>query len=151
VIRHFKNEDLKSVYDIEKKIFLDPWEKSMFLMVHCEEESIFLVAVINEKVVGYIIASTKKIIGLNSKKNGHLMNLAVEEEWREKGIATALLKNVIKHLLKKKIKSLKLEVRISNFKAQRFYESHGFKKEVIINDYYLNSEDALIYKKTLKT
>ena len=42
-----------------------------------------------------------------------------------------------------------LEVRRSNIPAQKLYEKHGFKQIAIRNNYYDNTEDALIYEKEL--
>ncbi len=51
----------------------------------------------------------------------------------------------------KDCEAITLEVRVSNVKAIKLYESYGFKKEAIRKDYYLdNHEDAYLMMKERK-
>ena len=76
---------------------------------------------------------------------GHITNVAVRPEFRRKGFARKLLQDLIDHARTSGIKSLTLEVRVSNLPAIRLYESFGFKVEGRRKQYYAdNREDALI-------
>jgi len=45
---------------------------------------------------------------------------------------------------------IKLEVRIGNKGARKFYSKMGFKEEKIVEDYYEDREDAAIMSKILE-
>ena len=48
---------------------------------------------------------------------------------------------------KNEVFSITLEVRVSNISAQKLYESLGFKKILIKNNYYSDGEDAFFMMK----
>jgi ribosomal-protein-alanine N-acetyltransferase len=76
---------------------------------------------------------------------GHIMNIAVAEEYRNRGIATEILHNIIENGKTKGINSFTLEVRVSNRIARLLYEKAGFGLVGIRKGYYPDREDACIY------
>ncbi len=84
-------------------------------------------------------------------KVGHLVSIAVLEEYRRRGIGSRLLEKSIR--ISKEIydaESMYLEVRITNKPAIRLYEKYGFRKARIIKRYYMDGEDAYVMVKRLK-
>jgi ribosomal protein S18 acetylase RimI-like enzyme len=71
-----------------------------------------------------------------------LMSIAIEKEYRRKGIAKNLIKLFLKSVGEKKCI---LQVRESN-KAISLYESLGFKQETIYQKYYKDGENALMMR-----
>ena len=104
----------------------------------------YLVAKNNDgKIIGYIGISYV----LDS---ADIISIVVHKEYTQKGIATLLLQEIFEFAKENNIQKIMLEVRRSNIPAQKLYEKHGFKQIAIRNNYYDNTEDALIYEKELQ-
>ena len=75
----------------------------------------------------------------------HITEIAVREELRGKGIGELLLIGSLRAAVQYGSKVMTLEVRVSNFIAQRLYEKYGFKSVGVRKGYYSdNREDALV-------
>src|SRR2546423_838871 len=75
----------------------------------------------------------------------HVMNVAVEPDYRRRGIATALLDRLFDLTEEDGRRGYTLEVRVSNTQAIALYERLGFQARGIRRGYYTdNREDALI-------
>ena len=104
----------------------------------------YLVAKNNDgKIIGYIGISYV----LDS---ADIISIVVHKDYTQKGIATLLLQEIFAFTKENNIQKIMLEVRKSNIPAQKLYEKHGFKQIAIRNNYYDNTEDALIYEKELQ-
>ena len=104
----------------------------------------YLVAKNNDgKIIGYIGISYV----LDS---ADIISIVVHKDYTKKGIATLLLQEIFAFAKENNIQKIMLEVRRSNIPAQKLYEKHGFKQIAIRNNYYDNTEDALIYEKELQ-
>lgn len=140
-ISKMTKEDLPGVFEVEKNAFPIPWPISSF-----EEElnnilSTYLVAKVDDKIVGYI--GVMFVID-----ECHILNIAVDTNYRKMGIATKLVTEVFKYCKAHKTTYMMLEVRVTNIPAQKLYSKLGFKDEVLRKDYYRNPdgtrEDALV-------
>ena len=77
-----------------------------------------------------------------------MMNVAVAPEARRRGIAEALVLDLVQALKEKGNHCLTLEVRASNAPAIALYEKLGFSQVGCRRNYYRNPrEDALILRK----
>lgn len=126
-------DDLEAVYEIDKDAFPIPWQKTSF-----EEElknilATYLVAKIDDKVVGYI--GMWFVID-----ECHITNVAVHSKYRRMGIASELIKKMFKLCNSHGISYILLEVRANNNPAQKLYESFGFKSNGIRKGYYKNPD-----------
>lgn len=131
MIRKFELSDLKRVLEIEKTAFpKSPYSKSTFLHYYKNLRDNFLVHISKNKITGYIIFYS----------DGHIISIAVDKEYRRKGIGTQLVKEAI---CSSKHKHALVEVRKGNINAINFYEKIGFRKIGIIKNYYRN-EDAIV-------
>ena len=114
-----------------------------------------LSALISSGAVAVAAYDTDKLCGFGyisiAPGEAELLRIAVNPEMRGKGIAKSILS-----LLHKKAKELGceeifLEVRESNIKAIRLYESDGYIKIGTRRGFYKDpKEDAILYKKNLK-
>ena len=96
-----------------------------------------------ETVLGYIGSQTV----LDSSD---VMNIAVHPDHRKKGIGEKLVLELVHYLKEKDIKSLLLEVRVSNTAAINLYKKLGFQEIGRRRNYYHNpKEDAYILRKEL--
>ncbi|MEM2751144.1 MAG: GNAT family N-acetyltransferase, partial [Nitrososphaerales archaeon] len=83
-VRRCKWEDLNRVLEIERTSFNQPYDRNVFIYYLMNESERFLVAEVNNFVVGYIISSILNNVGL-------IISLAVDNKWRRKGIGKKLL------------------------------------------------------------
>ena len=103
--------------------------------------SLWIVAVEDEKVLGYVGSQT--VMGETD-----MMNVAVHPDYRKQGIATGLITELIGALKKRESHCLTLEVRASNEPAKNLYQMLDFEEIGIRKNYYRNPrEDALILRK----
>jgi ribosomal-protein-alanine N-acetyltransferase len=78
-------------------------------------------------------------------EEAHITEIAVREKLRGRGIGELLLIGSLKAAVEYGSKVMTLEVRVSNFIAQRLYEKYSFKSVGIRKAYYSdNREDAVI-------
>ncbi len=142
MIRKFRPADLQRVYDIEAKSFKDPYHPIFLINLYELYGDTFLVAEVDGRVVGYVIA--RKV-----SSKGHIIAIAVDPEYRCRGIGRALMLAVEEELKKKGVIELWLEVRVSNRRAMRFYRRVGYVEKGILKGYYGDGEDAVLFKKYL--
>ena len=129
------------IAELEKLCFHDPWSQNSIASEVNNKLSLWLVAVEDEQVVGYVGSQT--VLGETD-----MMNIAVHPEFRKKGIATALITQLISTLVQQGSHSLMLEVRASNDPAISVYKSLDFVEVGRRKNYYRNPrEDALILRK----
>lgn len=140
-IREVTSKDLDIVYSIDKESFKDPYPLAFIEFLYHADRRTFLVAEKDGMVVGYIIASPEKDLG-------HIIAIAIKPSERRKNIGRTMMEAVLKILRSVGVSSVRLEVRLSNIEAQRFYEALGFQRSHSIDKYY-GDEDALVYLKTI--
>jgi [ribosomal protein S18]-alanine N-acetyltransferase len=139
-IRRLSYSDLPDVIAVERRAFPAPWSLAMFVLELSKPTSICVGAVNNGELAGYLICSRYHTVW-------HLMNVAVDLDYRRLGVASRL----IEHLLGEAgdHERYTLEVRMSNTEAIRMYESFGFRSAGVRRRYYHdNNEDALIMWRT---
>jgi [ribosomal protein S18]-alanine N-acetyltransferase len=110
----------------------------MFASELAKPSSLCMGAFEGDRLVGYLIIS-------RYVDAWHVMNVAVDPEFRRKGIASALLERLFERTSDDERRGYTLEVRVSNAGAIRLYEQLGFEPRGIRRGYYTdNREDALI-------
>ena len=138
IIRDMQEDDIPPVLEIERISFSTPCTEHFFLNEIYKKNALSQVAVFEENVIGYVCANSLL-------HESHILNLAVQLDFRRQGVATILMNEAIRELKKKGCAFMYLEVRVSNTGAQKFYELFGFKVESIRKKYYGNpDEDALL-------
>ena len=132
---------LDDVYIIETECFSHPWSKQSLEEEMNNETSLFLVAKEENEVIGYIGMSI--VID-----EGYIFNVAVRENYRNKGVATSLINELVTYGKKNNFSFITLEVRESNFPAISLYSKFGFIKAGERKDYYSNpKENAILMTK----
>ena len=133
--------DIAQVAALEQACFSDPWPQSVLAHELENELSLWLVAKQNGEVLGYV--GSQSVLD-----EADMMNLAVRETARRRGIAKALVCALCRKLSEKGVQSLTLEVRDSNEPAIRLYEALGFTQAGKRPNYYFHpKEDARILRK----
>lgn len=141
-IRKAEEKDLNQIYVIEVLSFKNPYPKYLFNAFLNNPFILFLVCLINEKIIGYIVAS--------KNNSGHIISLAVHPKFRRKGVGSILLEEALKSMKNEGISLVKLEVNENNNSAINFYKKHGFKILRKIKEYYEDGSNALLFYKMLK-
>lgn len=91
----------------------------------------------------------EKVIGFTGfwmmAGEAHIISLAVKRESRRRGLGKLLLIELVREAVKRQAEIVTLEVRVSNYEAQRLYLQYGFISKGVRRAYYTdNREDALI-------
>ncbi len=138
-LRRLELADLDAIELIERASYPTPWSRSMFASELAKQSSLSIAAVTPaEQLVGYLVLS-------RYVDAWHVMNVAVDPEYRRFGIASAMLDHLFELTRGDAERGYTLEVRVSNTPAIRLYESFGFASRGVRRGYYTdNREDALI-------
>lgn len=144
IVRAMTKNDVDAIYRVEEDCFVDPWSKDAIRKELTNNVARYLVAEINNELVGYI--GCWFIVD-----EGHITNVAVHSDHRGKKIGDKLVKEMVDLCKESNLNAMTLEVRSSNTVAQNLYRKYGFKMGGIRKEYYSdNKEDAIIMWNQLK-
>lgn len=144
IIRPMTIDDVDEVYTVEEDCFVDPWSKDSIRKELKNDLARYLVAEIDDKIVGYV--GVWFVVD-----EGHITNVAVHSDYRGKKIGDRLVKEMVELCKENNLVAMTLEVRTSNTVAQNLYRKYGFKMGGIRKEYYSdNKEDAIIMWNQLK-
>jgi ribosomal-protein-alanine N-acetyltransferase len=132
--------DLEAVMIIEDASFTNPWTREMYL-AELENTGVsycFLARDHDRRIVGF--CSVWRVVD-----ELHINNLAIIPASRRQGVATALLRHVLREGARLGAVRATLEVRQSNEPARILYERFGFSVTGIRRAYYSKPvEDAIV-------
>lgn len=132
---------IDGVCKIEEACFSHPWSRQSVESELANDNSVFIVAVKGEKVIGYIGMSV--VID-----EGYIFNVAVNADFRRKGVGTALINELVTYGKKNNLCFITLEVRESNQAAISLYSDFGFIKVGERKNYYSDpAENAILMTK----
>jgi len=138
-LRKMKEEDILSVVSLEMGAFAEPWPEKEIRYELKENPCAFLyVATVEGEVVGYL----DFMITFDSAT---INRLAVNADYRKKGIAQGLIDKMVEVCEKQKepVSWITLEVRSTNTAAYNLYLKNNWKQVTIKKGYYPDGEDAL--------
>jgi [ribosomal protein S18]-alanine N-acetyltransferase len=137
-VRPLRPSDLDAVERIERVSYPTPWSRSMFAGELAKPSSVCLGAFQGEDMLGYLIVA-------RYVDAWHIMNVAVDEGFRGRGIARGMLERLFDLTIGDVERGYTLEVRVSNDTAIDLYQRLGFVETGVRRGYYTdNREDALI-------
>lgn len=141
IITRMNEKHVTQVAELERVSFSDPWSEKSIASELENELALWLVAVENDSVAGYVGSQTVM-------DETDMMNVAVAPELRRQGIAEKLVTELVEALKKRGSRCLTLEVRASNEPAKALYRKLDFAEAGVRKNYYRNPrEDALILRK----
>ena len=137
-IREMEIDDLSQVMEIENATFAVPWTEMGYFSFLMREDTLFLVAEEEGKILGYCGL-------LMVLDEGDITNVAVEKSRRGQGIGEALVRELADRAARRGIALLHLEVRQSNQAARGLYRKLGFLEDGLRKGYYEEPrEDAVL-------
>ena len=127
---------IPGVAEIEGVCFSEPWsERSLSLLL--EGDNFGVVALCNGKAVAY--GGMTCVLD-----EGAVTNIATLPEYRQRGLGRAVLKEMLVQAEKRGIRTVFLEVRVSNEAARALYLSEGFEECGVRKNFYRHpNEDAI--------
>lgn len=142
-IVNMSESHIDGIMEIENDSFAIPWSRKSVESELNNKLAIYVVALLDNKVVGY--GGMWHVV-----TEGHITNIAVHKDYRKKGVGDKIVKKMVEIAEDKEMIGLTLEVRTSNEAALKLYKNNGFKLEGIRKEYYEdNKEDAYIMWKML--
>ena len=151
LITRMTEHDLLEVVEIEENSGLSRWGwAAYYAELQGVNRELMLIArlarapiIEHQRIAGYIVAR-------ESAGELHINNVAVRDQFRRRGIGSALLTRIMEAARRLKVKVAFLEVRSGNLAAQALYEKTGFKAIARRPDYYSDPrEDAVVMSLTL--
>lgn len=153
-LRKFNTNDLERITYINRTCLPENYSDYFFVDLHRRFPETFIVAEENGEVVGYIMCRIET--GLSSSifrgliKKGHIVSVAVMQEYRRKGIGEALVAKAMENMRLYKAKHCFLEVRVANTAAVDLYKKLGFDVSRTVLGYYADGEDAYVMEVKLE-
>ena len=134
-----RRRHLRGVMAIERQVYPRPWSPNLFLSEMSESRNrCYLVARLDREVVGYggLICYGEE---------AHVTNVAVDPVHHRSKIGSRILHDLILAAVDMGAEAVSLEVRVTNWGAQRLYGRFGFRPVGVRKNYYQEiNEDALI-------
>ncbi len=155
-LREAGREDLLSVFRIEKAVFDQPWPYAAFEGLLDAPAFLVAEATVSDGptvdpaassytdgsgILGYVVGDSMPNHG---RDIGHIKDFAVRPDAQRDGLGRRLLRQALQRLARVGASVVKLEVRASNRKAQRLYDSEGFEPVRKEPSYYGDGEAAYV-------
>ena len=151
MITRMTEHDLLEVVEIEEQSGLSRWGwAAYYAELQGTNRDLMLIARVasapiieHQRIAGDVVAR-------ESAGELHINNVAVRDQFRRRGIGSALLARIVEIAKRLNVRVAFLEVRSGNLAAQALYEKTGFKAIARRPDYYSDpQEDAVVMSLTL--
>jgi ribosomal-protein-alanine N-acetyltransferase len=138
-ITRMRRRHLKGVMAIERQVYPRPWSPNLFLSEMSElRNRSYLVAKMGRELVGY---GGLMCYG----EEAHVTTIAVDPTYHRRKIGSRLLFELMQEAIRMGARAVSLEVRVSNWGAQRLYSQFGFRPVGVRKNYYQETgEDAVV-------
>lgn len=101
-----------------------------------------IVAESDGQIVGFILAA-------HERSRAHLITVDVVEEFRRRGIGSALLAEIERRMAERGAREVELETATNNDAAVAFWRKHGYRTAGVRKSYYPGPVDAFAMRKPL--
>lgn len=138
-ITPMRRRHLRGVMAIERQVYPRPWSPSLFVSeMSAGHNRRYLVAVASRDVVGY-----GGVVSYGDE--AHITTIAVHPDHHRRKIGTRLLYELVSGAQAMGAQAVSLEVRVTNWGAQRMYARFGFRPVGVRKGYYQETgEDAVV-------
>jgi len=139
-VRTARGADLEAILAVERASFGRwAWDRKLFAEILDTPGSLFLVVEAGDGVDGYCAATAGRGGGMS------LDSIAVAPRARGTGAADALLRSLLRRARARGAGRMTLMVKVTNRRAQAFYERHGFRRTGRVPGYYEDGRDGFRY------
>ena len=146
IIRRCDTSDIISVMEINMKTLPEHYSDYFYESLLSDLPESFLIAEKEGISIGYIMCKSEfgfsNFKKLGFVKKGHVVSVAVLDNFRGSGIGSALVEEAFKGVKEKQCDEMYLEVRCSNTDAVKLYEKLGMIVKQRLRSYYRDGEDA---------
>ena len=146
IIRRCDTSDIISVMEINMKTLPEHYSDYFYESLLSDLPESFLIAEKEGISIGYIMCKSEfgfsNFKKLGFVKKGHVVSVAVLDNFRGSGIGSALVEEAFKGVKEKQCDEMYLEVRCSNIDAVKLYERLGMSVMQRLSSYYRDGEDA---------
>jgi ribosomal protein S18 acetylase RimI-like enzyme len=135
-LRYIYDKDIEQLEELDRKCFPPPVRYNRYALQYYLSlpNSIGLVEVNNDTIIGFIIATISK------DKSANIVTIDVEPVSRRCGLGSKLI-NVLKNILNElKVTKITLQVSEDNVVATKFYTKHGFEIKKRLPMYYPSTD-----------
>ena len=141
--RAWTMEDLPEIAKLELECFPDPWTNRMLADSFLSD--LFFGSLLEEED-GITAYGGMHFAG----DEAEIELIATAEMYRRCGRGSKILQDLLEEAVRRNVKSVYLEVRVSNAEAQILYLKHGFRGIYTRSRYYPDGEDGIVMKKELR-
>ena len=136
-----RKDDFDEVLAIEERVYSHPWTKGNFEDSLSEGYCARLLRDAGGRLLGYFLTMTVL-------DESHLLNLSVDADAQHHGYGQRLMHEAVNLARQHELKTMLLEVRVSNRQAIAFYSRFGFREIGRRKNYYpvgpTEREDAIM-------
>lgn len=132
-------DNIREVWELEKRCFDDPWTYNMF---ESELDNRISVYIVGRDIDSGAVAAYGGVWMMYDSAD--ITNVAVAPEYRREGLGSEILRLLAKVCTERGIKTVNLEVKASNSAALALYEKFGFVRCGLRKKYYHNTDDAVL-------
>ena len=135
-IRYARSNDFDRIYEIEKRVFSNPWSKeSIKKELDNYSKSLNLISEIDGQLMGYFFSHM-------ISNEVHILNIAIDVSFQHRGNGEAFFNHIFKKYLE--YANVFLEVKRTNLPAINLYHKFGFEEIDIRKMYYSDGQDAVV-------
>jgi ribosomal-protein-alanine N-acetyltransferase len=142
-IRRVQPQDIIGVIALAYDTLPERYNPSIFNQFYESFPEGFLIVVDQQSLVGFLIGVK------TTSDTARILMLSIQNNYRKKGIGTALIREFLETMKHLQVRQIELEVRTTNRIALAFYKKQGFYLQQTLPGFYQNGEDAYVMKKEL--
>ena len=134
--------DLKTIFELEKKIFKENAFSKETLRRLIEDNEFFLKiekGKVRKSLAGFVIVIKDR------EDRANIINFLINPKYQNQGIGTLLLSKTIEKIkMIEDVKNIILNVNVNNQNAIKLYKKHRFKITKEVNNYYNSGESSFL-------
>lgn len=135
-LRPFAPNDIPAVASVVREALRENYTATIYLDIHKWWREGFLVAEEDSRIVGFVAGIS------NAPQNARILMLGVLAPYRRRGIGSTLMDAFLQQCALRAMRTVELEVRVSNADAIRFYRRYGFQIAGTLPRFYTDGEDG---------
>jgi ribosomal-protein-alanine N-acetyltransferase len=139
VVRHLAPQDIEATMGLVSETFSELFAADMYEAIHQAWPAGQLVEVDPAGRLAGLLLAIKR-----SAFSARILVMAVRGDARGRGTGSQLLRLFLRQCLVEGVQEVVLEVRVSNLRAQSFYERAGFVRTGTLPRYYRDGEDGYV-------